>query len=77
MIDKRKKSCGRMVKNICDSLGESSDSPQCRALKLHLEECPDCREYLRSIRTTISLYKEYPTPPLTPKDRHKLLRKLF
>jgi hypothetical protein len=66
-----------MVKNICDSLGESSNSPRCRALKLHLEKCPDCREYLRSVRDTIRLYKGYPIPRITPKTRRKLLRKLL
>jgi predicted anti-sigma-YlaC factor YlaD len=66
-----------MVSKICGAVGENMNSPRCRALKKHLEECTNCREYLRSIRKTILLYQGYPTPELTKKSRRDLLRKLF
>jgi predicted anti-sigma-YlaC factor YlaD len=47
--------CDEVYLHICDSLDEDLGSPQCRAIKKHLERCPECRSYLSSLKTTIAL----------------------
>lgn len=51
--------CKDVMNHICDNLGEDLDSPKCREIKNHLEECDCCRTYRSSIDSTIKLYKEY------------------
>lgn len=55
-------SCEKVLEHICDNLDEELNSPNCEAIRLHLNECPDCFSYLKSLKATINLYKEYPSP---------------
>jgi predicted anti-sigma-YlaC factor YlaD len=66
--------CDEVYLHICDSLDEDLGSPQCRAIKKHLERCPECRSYLSSLKTTIALYRAVPEPRL-PVQAHKELFK--
>ncbi len=61
-MKEQKLSCEEVHEHICINLDEDLDSPKCRAIKLHLNECPDCVSYLKSLKKTIDLYKEYPSP---------------
>ncbi len=54
-----KKICKEVMSHICDSLGEDLDSPKCIAIKNHLDECPDCSNYFKSVEKTIDFYKKY------------------
>jgi len=60
----QKVSCEEVHEHICDNLDEELNSPNCKAIKMHLIECPDCAAYLKSMKTAIYLYKEYPSPQL-------------
>ena len=66
--------CDEVYLHICDSLDEDLGSPQCRAIKKHIERCPECRTYLGSLKTTIALYCAVPVPRL-PAQAHKDLFK--
>jgi|WetSurMetagenome_2_1015567.scaffolds.fasta_scaffold40445_3 anti-sigma factor RsiW len=66
--------CDEVYLHICDSLDENLGSPKCRAIKRHLEQCPECRSYLSSLKTTIALYRAVPEPKL-PAEAHKNLFK--
>ena len=64
--------CEDVYLHICDHLDEDMQSERCRRIKQHLAECPNCSEYLASLKTTITLYKALP-PPRIPADAHKEL----
>jgi hypothetical protein len=64
--------CDEVYLHICDSLDENLGSPQCRAIKKHLERCPECQTYLNSLKTTIALYKAAPVPRLPAKAHRDL-----
>ncbi len=51
--------CSEVIKNICENLGEDNNSPNCIAIKEHLNNCPNCKSYLKSLELTIELYKSY------------------
>jgi len=68
--------CRQAHKHICESLDEKIDSPRCRAIKKHLEECPNCRHYLKSVKKTVKLYKKLPCPDLSTESRKKLFSAL-
>ncbi|HPN37433.1 MAG TPA: hypothetical protein PL041_03455 [Melioribacteraceae bacterium] len=53
------KNCSDVINHICENLGEDNNSPNCIALKEHLNNCPNCQSYLKSLKLTINLYKNY------------------
>lgn len=61
-MTEKKISCDEVHEHLCVNLDEDLNSPDCRAVKLHLNECPDCAAYLKSLKNTIHLYQKYPSP---------------
>jgi len=52
-------SCKEVMNHICDSLGEDLDSPKCTNIKEHLNSCPNCQKYFKSVDSTVQFYKKY------------------
>ena len=70
-MNEQKVSCKEVMSHICESLGEDLDSPKCKAIKDHLDECTDCSNYFKSVEKTIDFYKRYDVE--LPKDAHNRL----
>jgi RNA polymerase sigma-70 factor (ECF subfamily) len=68
--------CRKTYRYICDNLDERLDSPRCRQIRQHLEQCPNCRAYLDSIKKTVALYK-LDTAPDIPASAHRRLMKVI
>ena len=66
--------CREMYLHICENLDQDIDSPQCAAIKAHLEGCPDCQVFLDSLKKTIVLYRAVPSPKVPARARRELLR---
>ena len=66
--------CSDLFKHICTNLEEAFDSAECKKLKLHFDDCPDCKTNLRSIQSTIKMYRSYPVPSISKKKLKKLER---
>lgn len=64
--------CEEVYLHICDNLDQDLNSPRCKLIKKHLASCPDCRAYLDSLKTTISLYKAMPIPSVSRPAHRKL-----
>ncbi len=69
--------CNEAYRFICDNLDQSVDSPECRAIRRHLEECPDCRLYLDSLKKTVTLYRLEPGARKVPPGVHDRLMKMI
>jgi anti-sigma factor RsiW len=65
--------CEDAYRFICDNLDAKMDSPRCRQIKQHLASCPECRRYLRSLRTTVALYRKEPSPHVPTAVHRNLL----
>ncbi len=48
-----------VMKHVCDTLGEDLNSEKCIAIKNHLDNCPGCKSYFKSVEMTIEFYKKY------------------
>ncbi len=70
-MSKKKISCKEVMDYICDHAGESFDSPKCREIKEHLNECENCKHFFESVDKTISFYKIYNVQ--IPDEAHKRL----
>jgi predicted anti-sigma-YlaC factor YlaD len=61
-MSNKKIPCNDVLNHICENLDEDLQSPTCRSIKSHLEECPECVVYLKRLKNTINLYRNYPSP---------------
>jgi anti-sigma factor RsiW len=68
--------CRDAAKHICENLDEKVNSPVCRAIKRHLQECPACSANLASLKRTIGLYRRYRAPKLSSVCHRNLMAKL-
>ncbi|MCS7053118.1 MAG: hypothetical protein NZM09_05230 [Ignavibacterium sp.] len=67
--------CKDVMQHICESLGEDLNSDKCIAIKNHLDNCSDCKNYFESIKITIQLYKNYKVD--LPDEAHNKLMNLL
>ncbi|MCH8125177.1 hypothetical protein IIC38_04345 [candidate division KSB1 bacterium] len=73
----KKTECKENWQELCNYLEEDFDSVICQDLKDHLEECPDCKENVESIRSTVDMYrKSNPDVPLSQEMKKKLINQL-
>ena len=64
--------CHDVLGHICEELDTKLTSAKCRALKSHLEKCPNCTAYLDSLRKTVTLYASSPNPRVPGRARKDL-----
>jgi anti-sigma factor (TIGR02949 family) len=64
--------CNKVFQHICENLDHELDSPECAAVRAHLESCPDCQEHLQKMKEIIRLYQQYPVPEPDQGFRTKL-----
>ena len=62
--------CKTVAKFICENLDEQIDSPLCRKIQKHLQECPQCAAKMKGLKDIVSLYRQEPDLCL-PKSVHK------
>ena len=65
--------CNEVAKYVCENLDEHLNSRKCRAIKKHLQTCPKCTKQLDSLKKTVFLYRNCPTPSLSKQDHEKLM----
>lgn len=70
-MSEQKPNCKDVMQHICESLGEELNSDRCVAIKQHLDNCPDCKNYFKTVELTIDYYKKYNVD--IPKDAHSRL----
>jgi predicted anti-sigma-YlaC factor YlaD len=68
--------CKDTLAHICDKLDADLESPRCKKIKEHIDECPDCCAYLDSLKKTIHLYRIYPDPEIPDGIRKKIFSSL-
>lgn len=72
-----KKHGKKIIDELCHYLGQDLDQPMCKELMQHVEECPECRIYLDTIKMTVSLYREaYHSQTIPQEAKEKLLKTL-
>lgn len=70
------KKCSSVYRYICENLDADLSSPECQEVRRHIEECSDCRAYLASVKTTVSLFARAPLPSVPPSVHRQLFDSL-
>jgi len=65
--------CNEVAKYVCENLDEQLNSRKCRAIKKHLQICPKCAKQLDSLKKTVFLYRNCPTPGISAQTHKKLM----
>jgi len=68
--------CTEVVKYVCENLDEQQNSRKCREIKKHLQTCPICTQQLDSLKKTVLLYRNCPTPGISEQSHKKLMASL-
>ena len=74
------KECKKHFKKVSQYLDGELDARTCEKIRLHLQECPECRHCVDSLRKTIDLCRKLPkekVPPEMKRDLLETLRKAF
>lgn len=74
-MKRQKITCKDVMHHVCESLGEDLNSPQCSAIKAHLDRCLGCQDYFKSVEATIDFYRNYNVEP--SKETHERLMSLL
>jgi predicted anti-sigma-YlaC factor YlaD len=72
----KKIDCLEVAKHVCGELDEHMNSAECRAIRKHLETCPNCTAYLDSLKKTVLIYRRVPNPRAPKRMRKQLFAKL-
>ena len=59
---------GDIGKQIQEQLGRDIDADIIESVSQHMQECPDCKIYIDSVRETVQLYKVIESDQSLPKD---------
>ncbi len=70
-MNEKKVSCKEVMNHICESLGEDLNSEKCAAIKHHLDACPGCQNYFKTVEFTIDCYRNYNID--LPQEAHERL----
>lgn len=68
--------CKKIVERVCNDLAENINSPLCSELKVHLEECDQCRQQIETMRGTVGLFQCLEARKV-PIEVHQRLAKLL
>ena len=68
--------CKSLKEILPDYLDQTLQDKICEQLRIHLEECEDCRIYVKTVETTLILYKHYPEQDVPEEVRIDLRRNL-
>ena len=74
-MSKRKIKCKDVMKHVCKSLGEELNDEKCIDIRNHLDACPRCQEYFKSVEITIECYRKYNVK--IPEQAHDRLMKML
>jgi hypothetical protein len=65
--------CNEVAKYVCENLDEHLNSRRCREIKKHFQTCPKCTKQLDSLKKTVFLYRNCPTPSISAQTHKKLM----
>jgi predicted anti-sigma-YlaC factor YlaD len=67
----------KVVDQLCNYLGYDFESPMCKELHEHVQNCPECQNYIKSVKLTVNMCKDaYKDVPVPEDVKKELLEKI-
>lgn len=64
--------CLRILRELSAYLDDELSADVCREIRRHLGACPNCEDFLASLRQTVSLCRHAPAPVLSAGERTRM-----
>jgi RNA polymerase sigma-70 factor (ECF subfamily) len=68
----RECNCEEIFAALSEYLDGELDARFCEQIEAHMEGCGPCRDFLESLRRTVSWLSDQPAPELTPEMREQI-----
>ena len=72
-----KRHCVKVLERLSAYLDDELSGDVCLEIRAHLGDCPNCEVFLDSLRQTVQLCRNRPSPPLSKNDRASLRRQIL
>ncbi len=69
--------CLKILKQLSAYLDDDLPREICEEIRRHLGACPNCEEFITSLRQTITLCRHHPVRPLSPTAKVRLRRQIL
>jgi anti-sigma factor RsiW len=64
--------CIKILKELSAYIDDELDSQICAEIRAHLGACPNCENFIESLRQTVDLCQHHPPPVLSSSERAQL-----
>lgn len=64
--------CLRILRELSSYIDDELSGAICRQIRRHLGACPNCEDFVASLRQTVLLCRHRPAPVLTSADRTRM-----
>ena len=69
--------CLHILRELSAYIDDELSGEICREIRRHLGACPNCEEFVASLRHTVSLCRHRPAPPLSSTDRARMREEIL
>lgn len=64
--------CDEIFESLSEFIDEELIEAKCQEIRVHLQGCDNCQVVVDTLRRTVTLYREVPSPQLPAEARLKL-----
>ena len=75
--DHGKERCLDILRELSAFIDDELPEVICQEIRRHMGCCPNCEEFVASLRQTVSLCQHRPAPVLSSADRARMRRKIL
>jgi anti-sigma factor RsiW len=69
--------CMDILRQLSEYIDDELPSDICAELRHHLGACPNCEEFIASLRDTVKLCRNHQPPPLSAQERAMLRQEIL
>lgn len=69
--------CLTILRTLSAYIDDELSQDICRQIRKHLGACPNCEEFMNSLRQTVTLCRHRPTPALSSVDRARMREEIL
>lgn len=69
--------CLRILRELSAYIDDELSADICRQIRRHLGACPNCEDFVTSLRQTVSLCRHAPAPALSSADRTRMREEIL
>jgi anti-sigma factor RsiW len=69
--------CLRILRALSAFIDDELSNDVCTEVRQHIGACPNCEDFVASLRQTVSLCRHRPTPTLSSADRARMREQIL